>query len=176
MSAVSRAGVKHESLDDLLMRLKTTTINSTKFAAVVQVIDQMIVGEDQEFIKWDQNRPRPVRELIMAPENYKFVLKGLAAKNKDILSVVLRLLFTIGSFEKYADLIEQMDTLATLAKHYRAAEDNSTKQTILYVSSELASGRPAIAKLQKMGFIQHIASDFIKCTRGEHLTHENLQY
>jgi hypothetical protein len=164
-----------DQIDDMLIRLKTTNANSDKFADTVDIIYEMLASEKQTWIKFDlDDKPKPVRNKLILPENCKFFIKAFAAKNPRVLASVVKITGELGSFSKYDDLLEQLDSATTLWKQYKTTENWVVKKLLLSVIADISNSRKFSQKFQKLGGTALVAANFVKTTRGENLTHENL--
>lgn len=135
----------------------------------------MIVTERQTWAKYDlANKPKPILTKVCDQENFKFILKGLTAKNTAVLDALIKLLAETQNIAIYQDLIDQLELVQSLAKQYQSTDDWKRKRQLLRIISELSFSQVNAEKFWQLNFPIFVIKDFVKCTQGENLTHENL--
>jgi len=67
-----------------------------------------------------------------------------------------------------------MDIVPTIAKQYTVVDDWERKKLVLQMIAEMSNAANML-KMSKLSCTQAIVQDFVRMTKGENLTHDNLQ-
>jgi len=106
----------------------------------------MLVGEKHTWVKFDLDKPKPIRNKLILPENIKFLIKAFSAKNSKVLGAVVKIMAELGSFNKYEDLMETLDSATTLQKQYKTTEDWAIKKLLLSIISDISNSKQFAVK------------------------------
>jgi hypothetical protein len=67
----------------------------------------MVISEKQTWVKFDLGtKPKPILTKVSQPENLKFMLKGLTAKNNIVLNALFKLISELPNLGAYQNLVD----------------------------------------------------------------------
>lgn len=85
---------KNMKATDLIMRLKTTSASSDKYAQALDILCELI--EEEKFSSSDPSKLKePLKALLKQPINYKFIEKGIRSKNQKVAAAAENLQYLV---------------------------------------------------------------------------------
>ena len=87
--------VKNLKINDIIMRLKTTSAVSDKYAQTLDILHELI--EEEESLEDKSHIKVPLTKIIQEPLNYKFIEKAVKSKNLKVQEAGQKILDIIRS-------------------------------------------------------------------------------
>lgn len=98
--------VTNEKLRDYILRLKTTSIHSAKYAETLNVLIEIMQYEEETAARQPDKpglleQPNSITAQLSDVDNYKFIVKAVQSRDESVIANFLDIAVKIGNFDKY---------------------------------------------------------------------------
>lgn len=172
---------KKEGLDQIFIRLKTTSNASDKFAEIMDILGTMLATSRKEEadIGGDTTKSslnKRILEQMRDPANYRFYLKALHSRNHKVIVSTTKFLLDLGDINQRAQEYMDLGASSALVKILRVSADESMKHCAVTFLSKLADSTPEICKeIQQLGAIPKLIEEVKGNSKGTSLISNYLK-
>ena len=119
--------VTADKLRNYILRLKTTSVHSSKYAETLSVLLELIRREreaaDRNNKPEDLEKPNSILSQIRQTQNYPFVAKGVSSRDDAVVSSSLDLIHLIDDMDQFKKILSDDAFITSLVKVYRTKND-----------------------------------------------------
>ena len=145
--------VSNEKLKDYILRLKTTSIHTAKYAETLNVLMEILQFEEETAERTQNlsllNEPNSITAQLQDISNYKFIVKAVQSRDEAVVAHFLDIVVRIGHFDKYVQVYRTQDFIRSLVKVYRTSHARHIKVKCLRLLNALLKND--VAKNRQVG-------------------------